>query len=227
MLSAFGRRVIVRDDEAGSALVNSTGCPCVTLAGNIHERGRLSGGYRESANSAFRMLRERQVAQDDESTATSASQAIADQLAVLLRAERLVVETSASESSMPPWLELATSRLTAASLRTPHPCTCSCEVSCWSLLLAGASALVGQLKATQQATGVAMQAAQLEAAEKVQRTVYREAEVVKLREALELNGSGRTWNPEQGQDALCALKQQQSLVAKQLAAAEERQVCLD
>ena len=40
------------------------GCPCVTLAGNVHERGRLQGGYRGEQTSAFRSLLSRQRTRD-------------------------------------------------------------------------------------------------------------------------------------------------------------------
>ena len=59
---ALGRTLLVHGDELAAEIVRKHGCPCVTLEGTRHERGKMHGGYRGEATSSFALLLERQRA---------------------------------------------------------------------------------------------------------------------------------------------------------------------
>ena len=60
MLAAFGRTLIAADDATAARVVAESGCPCITPAGTLHERGKLTGGWRSAEPSLFVALLERQ-----------------------------------------------------------------------------------------------------------------------------------------------------------------------
>ena len=60
MLAAFGRTLIAADDATAARVVAESGCPCITPAGTLHERGKLTGGWRSAE--LFVALLERQRA---------------------------------------------------------------------------------------------------------------------------------------------------------------------
>lgn len=86
--NAFGRWLVVRDDATGSQVVERYGCPCVTLSGNLHERGKLQGGYRGDQPQHFRQLLRRQRAADTRSQAQARVAQLREQLKALLSSHR-------------------------------------------------------------------------------------------------------------------------------------------
>ena len=92
--SAFGRHVIVPDDRTGSDVVDRSGWPCCTFDGTLHERGRLSGGYRGEAVSDFALMRDAQLAARTEAAAADEAAASGALLTALQRAARRVASST-------------------------------------------------------------------------------------------------------------------------------------
>ena len=109
LLSAFGSSLIVSTDHIASKLVREHGVRCVTMDGNIHEPGKLQGGYRPASQlSSFAALLARQQA--------TARAALANARLIevrhkreLLRASKRSSEAAASATSLH---EAAASRVT-------------------------------------------------------------------------------------------------------------------
>jgi chromosome segregation protein len=113
--AAFGSYLIVTDDATGAEVAACSTVPCVTLGGNLHERGRLAGGDRGDTSS-FQWLRDRQVAEQARLSADSRAEAAAQALRAAEGAEAAAAEARDAEEEHTRRAARAAERAEAARL---------------------------------------------------------------------------------------------------------------
>ena len=150
---ALGRTLLVHGDELAAEIVRKHGCPCVTLEGTRHERGKLHGGYRGEATSSFALLLERQRAVQASERADGAVRAAKARLHAVQASASADDARLRGEAALKEAQRTKETRATEALLRAEAAAEEAQRVECAAARVAAAEAEVAILEGTYEGGG--------------------------------------------------------------------------